>query len=298
MAKNNILGSRIKALRQKMGLSQLELASKLNCTQAALSQYESGNREPGLSDLKAIAERLNTTTDYLLGLTDVPQNDVNIRMIGDYLGLSDQSIKVLHTNYSKYRKKTSEEYILEDLEVFSGVSRSDPNYEVEYSFIKRDAYLDLIEYCRVLNDLICSSEFAVFIRCLKDNLYVERHVFDVLRIVMKQYSKIETPFPTTNIAEMAYSLAESDEEMIQRYALNIFDGVSALTDFSKNYTKLEGIKALEYEERFYKRILMYLYHFTRPMFVDKNYSVKLLESGVSEVIGEMLPTIEKILDSK
>ena len=78
MDKYNTLGNRIKSRRQALNLSQSELSRQLNCTQAALSQYENGNREPGLNDLANIARCLNTTTDYLLGLDDVP----NIRVDG------------------------------------------------------------------------------------------------------------------------------------------------------------------------------------------------------------------------
>ncbi len=73
--KYNILGSRIKELRQSLSLSQAELAQQLHCTQAALSQYESGNREPGLQELVRIASVLNTSTDYLLGVTHIKTVD-------------------------------------------------------------------------------------------------------------------------------------------------------------------------------------------------------------------------------
>ena len=75
MEKYNILGERIKCARQKRRFSQTELAQMLNCTQAALSQYERGVREPSLGDLTNIAKSLNTTTDYLLGRTEILSED-------------------------------------------------------------------------------------------------------------------------------------------------------------------------------------------------------------------------------
>ena len=109
--KYNILGDRIKERRQSLCLSQAELAQKLHCTQAALSQYENGNREPGLQELKQIALALNTSTDYLLGVTHIKTVDANIKMIGNYLGLTEESISVLHDFYWDYKGKMEKDYI-------------------------------------------------------------------------------------------------------------------------------------------------------------------------------------------
>ncbi len=68
----NIIGSRIKNLRERSGLNQKELALKLQIANSTMSQYESGQRIPS-DDLKLkIAELFNVSTDYLLGRTDDP----------------------------------------------------------------------------------------------------------------------------------------------------------------------------------------------------------------------------------
>ena len=295
MSKNNTLGSRIKELRQNMGLSQSELASKLNCTQAALSQYESGNREPGLRDLKTIAKHLDTTTDYLLGLTDIPHNNVNVRMIGDYLGLTEESINVIHSTYLEYLNKTDEDVILEDLKFFSNVSPTDSKYDVDYNFLKNGSCLDLLEYKQAINDFICSPVFWGFVSCLKDNLHIDRRVHDVFRIVAKQYDLIQTPFPTTDIAEMAYCFAEADENLITQYSLNVFDATSAITEYIKNYTKLEDVKAIERKKSLYRNILLIFYLHTRPMFEKNEYSLQELEVALDEVFGEKIDMIKQLL---
>lgn len=53
-----------------MGLSQGEFARCIGIGQVSVSQYERGDREPSLSKLKQIAERLGVSADWLLGLTD------------------------------------------------------------------------------------------------------------------------------------------------------------------------------------------------------------------------------------
>lgn len=49
------LQNRLKEARKRMGLSQLEVAKKVGISNAALSNYEIGYREPDLETLKRLA---------------------------------------------------------------------------------------------------------------------------------------------------------------------------------------------------------------------------------------------------
>ena len=64
---------RLKELRKNKGLSQLRLATELNTTQNTISRYETGEREPGISELIKIADYFNVSVDYLIGRTENPQ---------------------------------------------------------------------------------------------------------------------------------------------------------------------------------------------------------------------------------
>ena len=66
---------RLKQTRIKHGFTQDEFAKKLNISASSISLYENGDREPSLATLKTISETLNVSTDYLLGLTDVENNE-------------------------------------------------------------------------------------------------------------------------------------------------------------------------------------------------------------------------------
>lgn len=61
--------NRIKELREKKGLSQEELAKKLNISQQAISLYEKGDREPKLETWQKLADFFNVPVDYLLGIS-------------------------------------------------------------------------------------------------------------------------------------------------------------------------------------------------------------------------------------
>ena len=65
--RRNRFAANFKALRVQAGLNQLALARLLGIAQPAVARYESGIREPDLDDLMAIAEKLNTTPNDLLG---------------------------------------------------------------------------------------------------------------------------------------------------------------------------------------------------------------------------------------
>jgi transcriptional regulator with XRE-family HTH domain len=68
------LGKRIKALRADRGVSQKDLARRIDTAQSHLSEIEADGVPRVSGDLLArIASGLNTTTDYLLLLTDDPQ---------------------------------------------------------------------------------------------------------------------------------------------------------------------------------------------------------------------------------
>ena len=61
---------RLKELRVEKGMTQLSLAQKFNLKQAAISQWESGCREPNLDMVISLARFFKVSTDYLLGLED------------------------------------------------------------------------------------------------------------------------------------------------------------------------------------------------------------------------------------
>ena len=61
-----MLGTRIAALRREAGLSQAELAQRLQVSPSALGMYEQERREPSMQTLVKLSRELGVTTDYLL----------------------------------------------------------------------------------------------------------------------------------------------------------------------------------------------------------------------------------------
>lgn len=65
------IGKKITQLRTEMGYTQKQLAKLANITEASLSRYENGLREPKINTLVKLAKVLGCTVDYMVGNTDV-----------------------------------------------------------------------------------------------------------------------------------------------------------------------------------------------------------------------------------
>lgn len=62
---------RIRELREDNDLLQKHLAEYLHCSQVAYSRYELGTRDIPTQVLIKLAKFYNTSTDYILGLSDI-----------------------------------------------------------------------------------------------------------------------------------------------------------------------------------------------------------------------------------
>ena len=81
----------LSGLRKARGLSQRVAAAELKISQALLSHYEKGIREPGLDFVRRACRFYGTSADYLLGMEDAPEAMSSrsiaeeLRRIADYL---------------------------------------------------------------------------------------------------------------------------------------------------------------------------------------------------------------------
>lgn len=73
------LGIRITEMLEKRNMKQRDLANRINITEAQLSRYISGDREPKPATIANIATALQTTSDYLLGIDDGGFNHSKVR---------------------------------------------------------------------------------------------------------------------------------------------------------------------------------------------------------------------------
>ena len=64
---------RIRDLREDNDLTQKQMAGILNCSQQVYSNYELGQRDIPTDILIKLARFYQVTTDYILGLSDLPK---------------------------------------------------------------------------------------------------------------------------------------------------------------------------------------------------------------------------------
>ena len=112
MAQGTVLfGQRLKQMREKRGLTQEELAAQLGVAYQQIWRWESGKNDPTGDTLKRMANTLEVTTDYLLGLVDDPTGSVS----SENLSLMERRLIAAVRNRQ----------IVEALETLTSLSKSD-----------------------------------------------------------------------------------------------------------------------------------------------------------------------------
>ena len=114
----------LKSLRKSFGLTQHELANKLDVSRSTIGMYENGSREPDYETLETIADFFNVDTDYLLGRTTkttvLPEHyylDEDAREAAEFLH-KNPDYKVLF-DASRKVKKEDIEFVKQMLDRFS-----------------------------------------------------------------------------------------------------------------------------------------------------------------------------------
>jgi len=62
------LGDRLKYCLEKRGMSQREFAARINTTEATVSRWIYGTRQPKADAIVVICQKLGISSDWLLGL--------------------------------------------------------------------------------------------------------------------------------------------------------------------------------------------------------------------------------------
>lgn len=107
------IGATITELRLKRGLTQKKLAKLTNITEASLSRYENGLREPKIHVLVRLADALECSLDYIVGkeppiAQTIPDPEYAALAQEIYESkLSAHEVRVLIQLMKKYDKNTS-----------------------------------------------------------------------------------------------------------------------------------------------------------------------------------------------
>ena len=139
------LNERLLELRKASGKSQKECADELGVSNSKYNKWENGVNSPDYETLCELARFYNTTTDYLLGMTDVKTTDTSIKAMCEYTGLSQNSIEQLHVaKYENYIPKVAGEPIIVSL--------------IDALLLER--YAPVISLCYRIQDLLAFASTA------------------------------------------------------------------------------------------------------------------------------------------
>lgn len=86
------LGQRIRAARERLGLSQEELAVLVSKDQTAISEYENGKRKFYASDLPLFARALKVSLFYLFGDSELSQFDFDEALLTEFHKLPQEAM--------------------------------------------------------------------------------------------------------------------------------------------------------------------------------------------------------------
>jgi len=76
---NTNLGKNIKLLRKQKGLTQVQLAEMVGCSQTMITTCENNRKKPSVSTLAQLADALGVSIDQVIGKTPSLKKDNKIR---------------------------------------------------------------------------------------------------------------------------------------------------------------------------------------------------------------------------
>lgn len=193
--------------------TQEDIAKILNCHVSTISRYERDEIKIDYNTLVTLAKLYGTTTDYLLGVSDVRSLDIEIEKISRYTGLTEDAIKLLHElaqqnsgeSISDTCKKKIEkiEKQFNDSENKSEIEECDKNEQIE---IAKSASKSIAEaQLSALNYILAQNETQRFLTDLFLHLFSEvKDNEDIMSAIITLKSKEYQPEDKTQIEKGFY----------------------------------------------------------------------------------------------
>ncbi len=110
MEKKQLIGLRIKTMRQSRKMTQADLAKAINQSQSSITMYETGRREPDFETLEALADVFNVPLVSIVDCDNVSFDlDPQIHAVSTMMGSmskeqKDQIYAIVRAYVSTQRK--------------------------------------------------------------------------------------------------------------------------------------------------------------------------------------------------
>ena len=194
--------------RERIGLTQNELAERLGVSQQTISKYENGSREPDLENLIRMSKIFHVTTDYLLGLDDSTST---------YL-LHEQESNYFREEISLRIKNLMEERNInaESLASICNLTPEEMRVFLDYGYLPHiDVLLKLADHFQVSIDyLLCRSNRRLAVKTPEEE-------------------KLLTVFQSLSTDSRFILLGDALKELRREQGLSYDSSFSLLSDSSK-----------------------------------------------------------------
>jgi len=146
------IGKRISTLRGYQKLTQQELAEKLGITRVKMNALENGRQDFKTGEMAALADALNTTTDYILRGVESENIDISRET-----GLNEQSITLLR--HMTFRNQGSPDHKLEALNFLLGLDEFE-------SFLQllADYMVEIDQHNKYCKDIVALVDIDTWIK--------------------------------------------------------------------------------------------------------------------------------------
>lgn len=94
-----MIADRVKALRDRAGLTQAALAKRLGITRSSVNAWEMGVSVPSTQYVIELAKLFHVSTDFILGMSDSASVSVT--------GLTEKDIQAVHGLIAHLREKNT-----------------------------------------------------------------------------------------------------------------------------------------------------------------------------------------------
>lgn len=152
---NKYIGKRIQEIRKEKGLKQDYLAEKTGVKRPNISKYETGEIAIPLDILKKISKALDTSTDYLLGITNCKTLKNDYRALCDAIGIDDTASEILEEINFVY----GGQYLIPTLNFLIKQEKLPPNEEIFEE-----------KYSQIENSKLTEKEKKKYVKKV-DNIY-------------------------------------------------------------------------------------------------------------------------------
>lgn len=174
MSHNSVFGSRLRESLKSRGITQQQIASELGLTRQGFARYLDGSSAPNLDALTIISRRLEVSTDYLLGLSDIASPDVSTQIASKVTGLSEKAIDNLRRIQKLQHNETeSLSLVLESNEAFDFVEALSTAYNA-YDLYSPDE-LELASRIARLDTFDAALKIADFLFKKSEERWTGRH---------------------------------------------------------------------------------------------------------------------------